>query len=92
MWVTVFDSLDHIPPHLATMWVSVFESQNWTPPQLSTMVVSVLHGYEVTPPQLPSMVVSVSMTAAPPPKVLIVSDAEKLPPTSQGTKSCGYVK
>ena len=80
MWVTVFDSLDHIPPHLATMWVSVFESQNWTPPQLPTMVVSVLHGYGVTPPQLPSMVVSVSMTAGPPPKVLMVSDTEQLPP------------
>ena len=80
MWVTVFDSLDHIPPHLATMWVSVFESQNWTPPQLPTMVVSVLHGYEVRPPQLPSMVVSVSMTAGPPPKVLMVSDTEQLTP------------
>ena len=51
------------------------------PPQLPTMVVSVLHRYEVTPPQLPTMVVSVLKTAGPPPKVLIVSDTEQLPPS-----------
>ena len=44
------------------------------------MVVSVLHMYKVTPPQLPTMMVSVLMTTGPPPKVLMMSGTEQLPP------------
>ena len=51
-----------------------------TPPQLSTMVVTVLCGNKVTPPQLSTAVVSVLKTTRPPPKALIVSQADQLLP------------
>ena len=48
--------------------------------RLSTMMVTVLHGYEVTPPQLSTLMVSVSKLTWPPPKALMVSETEQLPP------------
>ena len=78
--LATINALDHPPQHLATMVLSVFESQHWIPPQLPTLVVTVLHGYEETPPQLSTLVASVSKTAGPPPKVLMVSGTEQLPP------------
>ena len=78
--LATINALDHPPQHLATMVLSVFESQHWIPPQLPTLVVTVLHGYEETPPQLSTLVASVSKTAGPPPKVLMVSEMEQLPP------------
>ena len=65
---------------LTTMVVSVLHMYKVTPPQLPTMMVSVLRRYEVTPPQLPTMMVSVLMTTGPPPKVLMMSGTEQLPP------------
>ena len=62
------------------MVVSVLHWNEVTPPQLSTMVVTVFHGYEVTPHQLSTSVVSVKETAGPPPKAVIGSETDQLPP------------
>ena len=52
-------------------------------PQLPSMWASVSDDYEVTPPQLTSTVLSVLETSGPPPKVLMVSEADQLPPPLQ---------
>ena len=57
-----------------------FDGYEGTPPQLPSSVVSVFDDYDVTPPQFPSTVLSVLDRSGPPPKVLMVSEKEKLPP------------
>ena len=58
----------------------LFDGYEGTPPQLPSSVVSVFDDYDVTPPQLPSIELSFLETSGPPPKVLMVSEKEKLPP------------
>ena len=60
-----------------------FDGYEGTPPQLPSSVVSVFDDYDVTPPQLPSMVLSVLDRSGPPPKVLMVSETEQLPPPGE---------
>ena len=57
-----------------------FNDYEGTPPQLPSSVVSIFNDYEVTPPQLLPTVLGVLETSGPPPKVLMVSEKEKLPP------------
>ena len=62
-----------------------FDGYEGIPPQLPSSVVSVFDDYDVTPPQLPSTVLSVLDRSGPPPKVLMVSETEQLPPLCQMT-------
>ena len=80
MWVSVFDDYEVTPPQLTSTVLSVFYGYEVTPPQLTSTVPSVFDDYEVTPPQLTSTVLSVLETSGPPPKVLMVSETEQLPP------------
>ena len=57
-----------------------FDGYDGIPPQLTSSVLSVFDDYEVIPPQLPSTVLIVLKISGPPPKVLMVSETERLPP------------
>ena len=57
-----------------------FDGYDGIPPQLTSSVLNVFDDYEVIPPQLPSTVLSGLKTSGPPPKVLMVSETERLPP------------
>ena len=60
-WVSVFNTHENPPSHLASMvvLVTVLHVKEVTASQLFTMVVTVLQGNQVTPPQLSTMVVTV---------------------------------
>ena len=75
-----FDGYEGTPLQLTSSELSIFDDYEGTPTQLTSLVLSVFDDYEVRPPQLPSTILSVLKTSGPPPKVLMVSETERLPP------------